>query len=628
MTAVDSDVQRPVALTLFAPLVLWILVVVAVFALERLEFLLTNWSVFGTIALRDLLGSFVVGLRFDISFTLAASLPFLALALLPFPRTWQSVLRDRFRLPVLYAVWMLLWLSINFADAHYYRFSGRRSDVSVLQIAGNDLAQLPQLVAQYWFVLIAALVGGMLFVVFAHWSARRRELSVSWRNWFLLLLISAGAIVFGIRGGMQAKPLRTTHAYVFENVALGDLALNTPYVVVRTKAQDRVPRVRLFSRDSDYLRALPRASVPEPAEPMQHDNVVILIVESLGEEFMGRSPSMVPFLDGLANRGLYFETNYANGRRSIEAVPSIVMGIPSLMDEPYITSRYVGNHVIGLGTVLAQQGYRTLFFHGGKNGTMHFDHAAGLSGFREFFGRSEYDRSGDDDGAWGIFDGAFLDFTSRIIGAGEKPFVATVFTLSSHNPYRVPDSFHEGKELSPFRRSLLYADRSIELFVADAMKAGWGRKTLFIVTGDHTAEGSDPRFQTQEGQFRVPLIFWHGGDKIPRQRSARVTQHVDIFPSVVDFLDVPLDDLRLLPFGRSVFDESRPGVAVNHVSGHYWFRSEQIGTTWRMADESRGDLPGFGASPSEREAVDPYSRLRALVQFFNNGINENSWYSR
>ena len=110
-------------------------------------------------------------------------------------------------------------------------------------------------------------------------------------------------------------------------------------------------------------------------EIFKHKNVVIIILESFSKEYVGyynNGKGYTPFLDSLINYSLVMERAYANGIKSIEALPSIVSSIPTLMNNPFITSIYATNKYYSLPLLLKREGYSTSFFHGGNRGTMGF----------------------------------------------------------------------------------------------------------------------------------------------------------------------------------------------------------------------------------------------------------------
>ena len=171
-------------------------------------------------------------------------------------------------------------------------------------------------------------------------------------------------------------------------------------------------------------------------------NVVIILLESFSKEYTQlKNPEATPYLNELAKKSVFFDKAYANGRRSIEGVASVLSGIPALMEEPFVNSEFSANQIIGLGTLLGSNGYHTSFFHGAKNGSMHFDQFSKSVGIENYFGKSEYPNALDDDGTWGIFDEPFLRWTCAKYSDFPKPFFSTIFTLSSHQPFKIPDQF-------------------------------------------------------------------------------------------------------------------------------------------------------------------------------------------
>ena len=173
---------------------------------------------------------------------------------------------------------------------------------------------------------------------------------------------------------------------------------------------------------------------------------MVIILESFGNEWLGlkSGTKFSPFLDSLSTVSLYFSNGFANGKKSIEAIPAIFAGIPSLMDEPYITSSYGTNNIKGLPALLAEKGYSSAFFHGATNGSMKFDEFSKILGFQSYIGRSEYNNEDHSDHKWGILDEYFLPWTAqKMTSVLKEPFVAGLFTLSSHHPYYIPDKYQK-----------------------------------------------------------------------------------------------------------------------------------------------------------------------------------------
>jgi phosphoglycerol transferase MdoB-like AlkP superfamily enzyme len=235
------------------------------------------------------------------------------------------------------------------------------------------------------------------------------------------------------------------------------------------------------------------------------------------------------------------------------------------MNESFIQSNYSTDKTQSLAELLKHQGYTSAFFHGGTNGTMGFDSYTKIAGFDHYYGRTEYHNEADYDGKWGIRDEEFFQYTKRTMDHLPQPFLVAIFSLSSHHPYTVPakyaHKFRKGK--LPIQESVMYADYSLSKFFKAAEKMPWYKNTLFVLTADHTSEGYYPYYQTDAGQFAVPILFYKPDEKI-EGNSDEVAAQTDIMPSVLDYLNYNKD---FIAFGSSVFDSTVPHFSVHYVSG-------------------------------------------------------------
>jgi len=158
-------------------------------------------------------------------------------------------------------------------------------------------------------------------------------------------------------------------------------------------------------------------------------------------------------------------------------------------------------------------------------------------GFQEFLNGVGLDRYlgldefvGDKEvamGKWGIHDAPFLDYTGRYLDTLSGPFVASVFTLSSHHPFTVPSEMPSalGIDGNELQKTLRYADWSIQQFFEKWGDKQWFKNTVFVITGDHTSLSEDPAFQTPVGKFRVPIMVYIPGEQT---RVTSLGQHIDI----------------------------------------------------------------------------------------------------
>ena len=144
-----------------------------------------------------------------------------------------------------------------------------------------------------------------------------------------------------------------------------------------------------------------------------------------------------------------------------------------MMEESYLTSTYGENKLSSIASSLVSKGYSSAFFHGGYNGTMNFDNYTKKVGYRHYYGKNQYNDDRDYDGNWGIYDEPFLQYTVKQLDTISKPFVATVFTLSSHHPYKIPEQ-HKGsfpKGTMIVHETVGYTDYALKRFFESASKS-------------------------------------------------------------------------------------------------------------------------------------------------------------
>src|SRR5690606_33686296 len=115
-----------------------------------------------------------------------------------------------------------------------------------------------------------------------------------------------------------------------------------------------------------------------------------------------------------------FNRSYSNGRKSIDALPSVITGIPSV-GEPFVLSIYSGNRTTSLAQLLGDEGYETAFFHGAPNGSMGFSAYTQLAGIKHYYGKNEYNNDADFDGIWVIWVESFMQFMTHIIDKMPQP---------------------------------------------------------------------------------------------------------------------------------------------------------------------------------------------------------------
>lgn len=600
------------------------------YMLLRLAFYLFNYKTFASADTGATVIAFLHGLRFDVAALCIINSPFVLLSLFPHGNTGNRIYQRV--LLVLFLVLNMPFVALALVDLEFFKFIGKRSSNEVFTITGDILDQIGQLITYYWYLLLlfVLLIIAVVSVYPKQKHSSPNQPKIVWR--YLRLLLIAAFMVLGIRGGLQLKPLRVSHAFVLEPTVLGHLTLNSPFTFIKSVGQPRLEEKNYFPSDEAVLAAMPfnPEKYLQQKGALVNENIVIIILESFAAEYVGalnNGKGYTPYLDSLAAHGLLFRNGFANGRKSIEALPSVLAGLPSLLQEPYISSSFQSNTLYGLGTILQDVGYQTAFFHGAANGTMGFNNFSTLAGIQEYYGLDEYPselRDKDFDGRWGIFDEPYLQYVAKKLTGFQQPFMATLFTLSSHHPYTIPKQ-HKGRfpkgELE-IHESVGYADYALREFFKTASKQPWYKNTLFILTADHTQMGNAPAYQNEPGYFRVPILLFHPSKTFDKVNPERVVQQADIFPTVVDYLNLKTN--KLLPFGQSMLDSATTGRAFFY-SGNSYYMVQQKGITELTADDQIRyyTFKDFAPAPTQSASE---QQLKAYVQYLRDGLINNRLY--
>jgi phosphoglycerol transferase MdoB-like AlkP superfamily enzyme len=636
-----------------------LLLVLGVYTVARLVFLIDHAELFRDAGAAALLGAFVRGVRFDLSAIAYSNLPFILLSLAP-----AALLARRGYQRLLLSLFVLVngaMAIIMFGDIAYFPFTGTRVTLDVFAFSGEAATQAPQLLKNYAALasltigLIVAL--GVFFPRAPQGPASERSGGAGGalgaeqeraprRRWITPLFAALVVVLTGIaaRGGLQKKPLKPIHAFAQGEHTLGVLALNSAFTLIHSPTDRQLSPVKYFQddREAEAVLAAPfgYTALATTGGLPQRQNVVLIVLESVGVEFWGardRDVVLTPFLDSLAGHGVFYRNGFSNGRRSMDALPSILLGVPLLMGRSVAVSAYQGNEWHGLGDLLGANGYRSAFFHGAVKGTMFFDAIAGMAGIETFLPLESFPdsvRARDFDGHWGLYDEPAMQWAAEEMGRLQEPFFSVVFTISTHHPYQLPPAY-EGvypEHSGDLHASVRYLDHAVRRFFERAQGEPWYDNTLFILTGDHTAPDRSIRFDTDLGRFMVPTLLFHpkGRRALPPLDAARITQHVDLFPTILDYTGSTPGRIPL--FGRSLFSGT-PGEAILQSNDIFWLvrrdavlQREPNGSERVFALE--GERSG-GRPPSARGAAlapELRRRLDAYVQHYANGMIRNTFF--
>lgn len=551
----------------------------------RVLFYTYNFRLLKVDSIFDFLSLCYYGLAFDTTAILYANLLFIVFSVLPIfkntSRTYQNFLF------YLYFSMNLLAYATNFIDFIYYKFTFARSTIVVWNVMKHETNLLPLFISfvfDYWHVWVLFLLFSALWIylykkvtVLAFQPTKKVAYFGFSTVGFLFVVLM---IIGGIRGGDFKKSTRPINildaSRHVKNIVHSDIVLNTPFAIIRTLFSNSFIKTDFKDVNPQVINSLVQPIKTYHNNPETKPNVVVFILESYGREYIGalnkkakipNYKSHAPFLDSLSQHSMIFTNAYANGRQSIHGMSSVLAGIPAFKDA-FTSSPYPKQKIESLVSTLKNEGYNTSFFHGAANGSMGFLGFANILGIDNYYGRTEFNDDSQFDGFWGIWDEPFLQFMKKTLDKKKTPFFASVFTVSSHEPYIIPEkyknTFHEGNV--PIHKCAEYTDYSLKRFFNEAKKEPWFSNTIFVFVADHCNQIYYDEFQKPINRFAVPIIIYKPNSNLVGVNTD-LAQQIDIYPTILDMIGYKKP---FRSWGRSLFDTKKSTPFVINSTGNIY----------------------------------------------------------
>lgn len=524
------------------------------YQISRILFYLFNTAIIKLNGIGDLFRLCWYGTAFDTTALLYINSLFILLSI--FPLTINTNKGYQKTLKVLYFVSNLTFYATNFADFIYYRFSQTRSTKSTIDLLkdeSNGASLFFHFLGTYWYVFLVFALCSFLWVYLYNLIQVKPNTPNKLIPYFSFsiigLLVIATLAVGGIRGDFKhsTRPINMVDAYRHVTIPNhGDVVLNTPFAIFRTLNIKTLQPQQWVSEEYINQHIKPVKYYPNQSV-LEKPNIVIFILESFGREYWGCMnkdlgipdfQSHTPFLDSLSQSSLIFTNSYANGRQSIHGMSSVLAGIPSFQDA-FTSSPYAKQDIQSIVSVCDSMGYNTSFFHGAANGSMGFLGFSNILGFHHYFGKTEYNNDNDYDGIWGIWDEPFFQFMGQTLSHQKKPFMATLFSVSSHDPFNIPaqykNRFKEGK--IPIHKCIEYTDYALQRFFDYAKKQPWYNNTIFVFTADHTNQHYYEEYNNSINRFAVPILFFSPNPAYGLSGiRTDIAQQIDIYPTLAHLI--------------------------------------------------------------------------------------------
>ena len=483
----------------------------------------------------------------------------------------------------IYTVVLIILLSfITIADLELYTAWGYRMDATPLQYfkspkeMGGSVSSAP---------LSLLLIIFLVLSLFFSWIYKKNRAvfyfhKTNKRVTFSGIIVSLFLFVFlfvPIRGGIQKIPMNQSDVYFSQKLFADHAALNLPWNLTHSilnKNSDQNP-FKYFSGEEakelvDSLYETGPIKTPSILS-VKKPNIIFIIMESYTAKLvgcLGGEPGVTPNLDKIAAEGLLFTNIYAAGDRSEKGQVAVLSGYPNQAITSIIKTPSKTQSLPAINKSLEKEGYHSSYTYGGELEFANIKSYLVNAGIQRLVSKYSFPSS-QRTTSWGVHDHIVLNKFFEEIQKEQQPFFATVFTLSSHEPYDVPMAphFKGDDETTLFKNAFYYTDSIIGRFIENIKKEHWWQNTLVVLVADHghPLPGHDPN--DRPSKFHIPLIFTGGALRL-KGVIKNIGSQTDIATTVLHQLGVNTNNFK---WGKDLLDSSARQFAFYSFNNGFGF---------------------------------------------------------
>ncbi len=525
---------------------------------------------------------------------------------------------------------------LNLSDLGYYPITKKRMGAELLDILPEVPALLSTYLIDYWYLVILLLVFfSACFYLFKkqifNYKNNLESIKVKLINYVIVIL----SFLFIARGGIKDKPFIPFDIPVIVNPKLQWLASNTPFQFLHTLNNKNIKIETYFQEnEAEKIIGFQKQFV---SKEFKKKNILFIILESFCSERIGLlSPQMngyTTFMDSLLGNARTYKYGMANGRMTIDALPSVLSSIPSFMDKNYCYSNYSNNNVHGISSILEKEGYSTAFFYGGIKTTFGFESFTNINFTKQYFDQRDYDSHYENEG-WGVDDHLFLPFVASKLKTMPQPFCASLLTLSLHHPFPIPEPYKTLLDSikDPIKKSVKYTDLSLQLFFSKIKNEPWFKNSIIAICADHNSSGLGFYECNPVNEFSIPVSFYSYGDTSFNKMQDHSISQIDRYPTVLNYLGY---NKPFVSIGSSALSANNHltikyvGNGLFHLFDYPYaleFDNTSKKTTKFWIFNDKRSIKEMVIDESNQKKVDELTDLvKAYIQVFSYRINKNQF---
>jgi len=433
-------------------------------------------------------------------------------------------------------------------DPYFYYYWGQKANVGVFAFIKKETAGFLSIEWKHYFGAFA------FFFIFIFWGFKKIHLlSTHYRLKWWTVFLALPFIFIVLRGGLSNVPISVSSAYFSSNNLWNNAAVNPVWNALAEIVNDNTQKDFQLIPDeeaTDLMAELDSKFEPIPYQSLIHftpgkTNVVLIVLESFTGKlsgFLQDTPfSAMPNLDQLMREGIAFTNAYASSFRSDKGLTALISGFPSLSNQTLTDHATELSRQANIFDIFNQKGYHTSFYYGGN---IEFANIKILFKDCDLLAEQSYFKSKDKN-VWGVHDHITLDVFYQDLIKRKQPFLSGIFTLSSHEPFDVPNY---KKHSEPLTNSVSYTDSCLGIFLHQLKESKLWENTLVVISADHGTTLPNRSALFLPENFHIPILFSGGVVKKDTIVETIVSQ-TDVAATLSFFLNQNND----FPFSQMMF---------------------------------------------------------------------------
>lgn len=363
-------------------------------------------------------------------------------------------------------------------------------------------------------------------------------------------LISPILLGIAARGGFQLIPINESSAYFSSSTVVNHAAVNSVWYLGNTIwSHDANENKYQFMQEKNAellvnnLFKTTSDSIPRIVNTEQ-PNIIFLILESHTADVMnslGGEKGVCPTLDSIASEGLLFTQIYGSGMRTDQGLVSILSGFPAQPDQSIIKHTSKVSKLPSLYKDLSSHGYHSSFYYGGEIEFANIGAYLRQSGIEKISDIEDYSTA-QLNSKWGAHDEFVLNKQLSDLSNEQQPFFSVVLTLTNHEPFEVPNTpkFKGKDEANRFRNTAAYTDECLKQYFQKAAKQKWYNNTLFVLVADHGHRLPQNNDMNLAKAKHIPLLFFGNALKseFKKYRCSKIGNQHDIAATLLNQLNI------------------------------------------------------------------------------------------